>query len=69
MDRLSAMKLYCQIVDAGQLSIAADQLNLSKGAVSKQLAKLEAHLGGRLLSCAHPLLTYNAMANQKHPMR
>ncbi|MBE8233019.1 MAG: LysR family transcriptional regulator [Endozoicomonadaceae bacterium] len=50
MDRLSAMKLYCQIVDVGQLSIAADQLNLSKGAVSKQLAKLEAHLGGRLLN-------------------
>ena len=49
MDTLNAMKLYCHIVDAGQLSIAADQLNLSKGAVSKQLAKLEAHLGGRLL--------------------
>lgn len=49
MDTLSAMKLYCHIVDAGQLSIAADQLNISKGAVSKQLAKLEAHLGGRLL--------------------
>ncbi len=50
MDKLAAMKLYCQIVEAGQLSIAADQLNLSKGAVSKQLAKLEAHLGGRLLN-------------------
>jgi len=50
MDTLNAMKLYCHIVDAGQLSIAADQLNLSKGAVSKQLAKLEAHLGGRLLN-------------------
>ena len=50
MDRLSAMQLYCYIVEAGQLSIAADQLNLSKGTVSKQLAKLEAHLGGRLLN-------------------
>ena len=50
MDTLNAMKLYCRIFDAGQLSIAADQLNLSKGAVSKQLAKLEAHLGGRLLN-------------------
>lgn len=50
MDTLKAMKLYCYIVDAGQLSIAADQLNLSKGAVSKQLAKLETHLGGRLLN-------------------
>jgi len=50
MDRLNAMKLYCQIIETGQLSTAADQLNLSKGAVSKQLAKLEAHLGGRLLN-------------------
>jgi len=50
MDRLSSMKLYCHIVEVGQLSIAADQLNLSKGTVSKQLAKLEAHLGGRLLN-------------------
>ena len=50
MDRFSAMQLYCQIVETGQLSLAADQLNLSKGTVSKQLAKLEAHLGGRLLN-------------------
>lgn len=50
MDQLKAMHLYCRIVETGQLSIAADQLNLSKGAVSKQLAKLETHLGGRLLN-------------------
>lgn len=50
MDTLNAMKLYCRIVEAGQLSIAADQLNLSNGAVSKQLSKLENHLGGRLLN-------------------
>ena len=50
MDKLSAMNLYCHIVESGQLSIAADNLNLSKGTVSKQLAKLEAHLGGRLLN-------------------
>ncbi|VAW46272.1 Transcriptional regulator, LysR family [hydrothermal vent metagenome] len=50
MDKLNAMNLYCHIVESGQLSIAADNLNLSKGAVSKQLAKLEAHLGGRLLN-------------------
>ncbi|MCK5813904.1 MAG: LysR family transcriptional regulator [Cocleimonas sp.] len=50
MDRLSAMNLYCHIIEMGQLSLAADHLDLSKGAVSKQLAKLEAHLGGRLLN-------------------
>lgn len=50
MDTLDAMKLYCHIVEAGQLSAAAEQLNLSKGAVSKKLTKLETHLGGRLLN-------------------
>lgn len=50
LDQFNAMKLYCRIVETGQLSLAADDLNLSKGAVSKQLAKLEAHLGGRLLN-------------------
>lgn len=50
MDRLKAMTLYCRIIEMGQLSRAADELNLSKGAVSKQLAKLEAHLGGRLIN-------------------
>lgn len=50
MDTLNAMKLYCHIVEAGQLNLAAEQLNLSKGSVSKQLTKLEAHLGGRLLN-------------------
>ncbi len=50
MDRFKAMQLYCRIIETGRLSAAADQLNLSRGAVSKQLAKLEAHLGGRLLN-------------------
>ena len=57
MDTLSAMKMYCHIIDAGQLSIAADKLNLSKGAVSKQLAKLETHLGGRLINRTSRRLT------------
>jgi DNA-binding transcriptional LysR family regulator len=50
MDRLDVMKLYCYIIETGQLSLAADKMNLSKGTVSKQLAKLEASLGGRLLN-------------------
>lgn len=59
MDRLSAMNLYCHIIETGQLSLAADQLNLSKGTVSKQLAKLEAHLGGVLIfNNVHDLCLY-----------
>lgn len=50
MDRIESMKLYCCIIETGQLSLAADQFNLSKGAVSKQLSKLESYLGGRLIN-------------------
>ncbi|MCK5895271.1 MAG: LysR family transcriptional regulator [Cocleimonas sp.] len=50
MDRIDRMKLYCCIIETGQLSLAADRMDLSKGTVSKQLAKLEASLGGRLLN-------------------
>ena len=60
MDSLSAMKQYYKVVEAGQvrlvnsllgtsLRIAADQLDLSKGTVSKQLAKLEAYLANTYL--------------------
>lgn len=47
---LSTMKVYCEIIEAGQFNIAAKKLNLSKGSVSKQLARLETHLGSRLLN-------------------
>ena len=50
MDKFSAMRLYCRIIETGHLSAAADDLNLAKGTVSKQLAQLEAYLGGRLLN-------------------
>lgn len=50
MDRLDVMKLYCCIIETGQLSLAAERMNLSKGTVSKQLAALERYLGGRLLN-------------------
>ncbi len=50
MDKFNAMRLYCTIIETGQLSLAAEQLNLSKGAVSKGLTQLETNLGGRLLN-------------------
>ncbi|MCI0433990.1 MAG: LysR family transcriptional regulator, partial [Gemmatimonadetes bacterium] len=49
MDRISAMSVFTQVVDAGSLSVAARRLGLSRSAVSKQLAYLENRLGARLL--------------------
>jgi DNA-binding transcriptional LysR family regulator len=49
MDRLSAMRTYRTVVEAGGFSAAARRLGLSKAAVSKQVAELEAHFGTALL--------------------
>ena len=49
MDRLGAMRTFRAVVEAGVFSAAARRLGLSKAAVSKQVAELEAHFGTALL--------------------
>lgn len=49
MDILQAMKTYAAVVDAGSFVGAMDATGLSKPAVSRQVADLEASLGARLL--------------------
>ena len=49
MDMLAAMTTFGEVVNSGSLSAAARRLGISKSAVSKQLARLEDRLGGRLL--------------------
>jgi len=49
MDRLNAMRTYRAVVETGGFSAAARHLGLSKAAVSKQVAELEAHFGTALL--------------------
>lgn len=50
MDRLSVMEVFVRVVDEGGFSAAARRLNLSKAAISKQVAALENRLGVRLLN-------------------
>ena len=50
MDRLAAMQAFVKVVELGSFSAAADQLDLSKSAVSKMVRGLEDHLGARLLN-------------------
>lgn len=50
MDRLRAMQVFAQVVEAGSFAKAAERLGLSTSATSRQVAELESHLHARLLN-------------------
>lgn len=50
MDLAYAMKVLVKVVDAGSFARAAEALDTSTAAVSRQVGALEAHLGARLLN-------------------
>src|SRR5438874_1947054 len=50
MDRLAAIEVFAQVVEAGSFAKAADRLGLSTSAASRQVADLESHLQTRLLN-------------------
>lgn len=49
-DPLEGFATFATVVDCGGFSAAAERLNVSKSAVSKQVARLEERLGARLLN-------------------
>jgi DNA-binding transcriptional LysR family regulator len=49
MDALSDIAVFVRVVERGSFTRAADELELSRAAVSKYLSRLEARLGARLL--------------------
>ncbi len=50
MDRLAAMQTFVRVAESGSFTAVADQLNLARSAVTRQIASLEAHLGVKLIS-------------------
>ena len=50
MDRFQSLLAFAKVVEAGSFARAADRLDLSVSAVSRQVSELEAHLGVRLLN-------------------
>jgi LysR family transcriptional regulator for bpeEF and oprC len=50
MDRLHAMRVFTQVVEAGSFSRAAQALDLPAPSVSRLVQSLEAHLSARLLN-------------------
>ena len=49
MDKFQEMRVFASVVEAGSFVGASDALEMSKPAVSRHVAELEAHLGVRLL--------------------
>ena len=49
MDRLTAMRVFVEIVDRGSMSAAAEALSISRAMISRYLEELENWLGVRLL--------------------
>ncbi len=47
-DRLGGIEVFVQAADAGSFALAADRMNLTRSAVGKSIARLEARLGTRL---------------------
>ena len=50
MDRLDAMKLFMRVAETGSFSGVAQQLDLARSVVTRQIAGLEAHLGTKLIA-------------------
>ncbi|HZS69914.1 MAG TPA: LysR substrate-binding domain-containing protein [Burkholderiales bacterium] len=50
MDFIHALRVFVRVVDAGSFVRAAEQLDTSNAAVTRQVAALEKHLGARLLN-------------------
>jgi len=50
MDQLLAMRVFARVAERGSFGQAADELDISRAAVSGHVAALEKHLGVRLLN-------------------
>ena len=69
--RFDGVELFLQIVESGNLTEAAERLNLTRSAVGKDLARLEARLGTCLLqrSTRRQRLTEDGQAYYEHCLR
>jgi DNA-binding transcriptional LysR family regulator len=50
MDRLTAMQTFVRVAEAGSFTAVAEQMNVARSAVTRQVAALEAHLGVKLIA-------------------
>lgn len=68
MISLKQLQVFTSIARHGNLGLAAEELFLSKGALSQALAELERRLGNPLFDRVHPRLQLNAQGRQLQPL-
>lgn len=49
MDRLTAMRVFCEVANSGSFSATADKLDMSRAMVTRYVSELEGWLNARLL--------------------
>jgi DNA-binding transcriptional LysR family regulator len=49
MDRLTAMRVFCEVASSGSFSATADKLDMSRAMVTRYVSELESWLNARLL--------------------
>lgn len=50
MDRLDAMRIFVRVAEMGSFSAVAQELDVARSVVTRQIAALEAHLGAKLIA-------------------
>jgi len=50
MDRLDSMRMFLRVAELGSFSAVAQQMDLARSVVTRQIAGLEAHLGVKLIA-------------------
>nr|WP_288355302.1 LysR family transcriptional regulator [uncultured Pseudomonas sp.] len=67
MDRLTATRVFVEVVDRGSQTAAAEHLELSRAMVSRYLAELEGWVGARLLHRTTRKLSLTQVGNELLP--
>ena len=50
MDRLDGMRVFVRVAELGSFAAVAQQMNVARSVVTRQIAALEAHLGSKLIA-------------------
>jgi DNA-binding transcriptional LysR family regulator len=60
MDKLDAMQIFVRVAEAGSFTAVADQLQVARSAITRQIAALEKHLRVKLITRSTRSLTLTA---------